>query len=315
MHAIGVDIGGTKIAAGVVDEDGTILAQTRRDTSPDDVAGIDKAIAEVYLELSGSYEIGAVGVAAAGFVSADRSSVLFAPNIAWRDYPLRQKVQAILGDDDVLIVVENDANAAGWAEFQFGAARDVDDMLMLTVGTGLGGAIVSDGKLVRGAWGVAAEIGHMRVVPGGHYCGCGHEGCWEQYASGSALVRDAQATVIIHPERATRLLELAGGNADKLTGPQVTQAAQEGDPLAVELLTELGRWVGEGAASADGAPRPRAHRRRRRRGGRGRPAAGTGPQGFAEQLSGRGHRPEAAIVVASMGNDAGLVGAADLARG
>ena len=178
MHAIGVDIGGTKIAAGVVDEDGTILAKTRRDTSPDDVAGIDKAIAEVYLELSGSYEIGAVGVAAAGFVSADRSSVLFAPNIAWRDYPLRQKVQAILGDEDVLIVVENDANAAGWAEFQFGAARDVDDMLMLTVGTGLGGAIVSNGKLVRGAWGVAAEVGHMRVVPGGHYCGCGHEGCW-----------------------------------------------------------------------------------------------------------------------------------------
>jgi len=143
MHAIGVDIGGTKIAAGVVDDDGTILAKTRRDTAPDDVAGIDKAIAEVYQELSGSYEVGAMGVAAAGFVSADRSSVLFAPNIAWRDYPLRQKVQAILGEDDVKIVVENDANAAGWAEFRFGAARDVDDMLMLTVGTGLGGAIVS----------------------------------------------------------------------------------------------------------------------------------------------------------------------------
>lgn len=315
MHAIGVDIGGTKIAAGVVDEDGTILAQTRRDTSPDDVAGIDKAIAEVYLELSGSYEVGAVGVAAAGFVSADRSSVLFAPNIAWRDYPLRQKVQAILGDEDVLIVVENDANAAGWAEFQFGAARDVDDMLMLTVGTGLGGAIVSNGKLVRGAWGVAAEIGHMRVVPGGHYCGCGHEGCWEQYASGSALVRDAQATVIINPERATRLLELAGGNVEKLTGPQVTQAAQEGDPLAVELLTELGRWVGEGAASATALLDPALIVVGGGVADAGELLLAPARKAFAEQLSGRGHRPEAAIVVASMGNDAGLVGAADLARG
>ncbi len=125
-----------------------------------------------------------MGLAAAGFVSADRSSVLFAPNIAWRDYPLRDRVAALLKDDGVTIVVENDANAAGWAEFRFGAGRDVEDMLLLTVGTGLGGAIVTDGKLVRGAWGVAAEIGHMRVVPGGHYCGCGHEGCWEQYASG-----------------------------------------------------------------------------------------------------------------------------------
>ncbi|MBO3084174.1 ROK family glucokinase [Cellulomonas fengjieae] len=313
MHAIGVDIGGTKIAAGVVDEDGTILAKTRRDTSPDDVAGIDQAIAEVYLELSGSYEVGAVGVAAAGFVSADRSSVLFAPNIAWRDYPLRQRVQAIL-QDDVMIVVENDANAAGWAEFQFGAARDVDDMLMLTVGTGLGGAIVSNGTLVRGAWGVAAEIGHMRVVPGGHYCGCGHEGCWEQYASGSALVRDAQATLIIQPERAARLLELAGDEVTKLTGPHVTQAAQEGDPLAVELLAELGRWLGEGAASATALLDPALIVV-----GGGVADAGDlllapARKAFDEQLSGRGHRPEAAIVVASMRNDAGMVGAADLAR-
>ena len=148
MHAIGVDIGGTKIAAGVVDEDGSILAQTRRDTSPDDAAGIDRAIADVYAELSESYEVSAMGLAAAGFVSADRSSVLFAPNIAWRDYPLRDRVAALV-QDDVTIVVENDANAAGWAEFRFGAGRDVDDMLMLTVGTGLGGAIVTDGKL---AW-------------------------------------------------------------------------------------------------------------------------------------------------------------------
>ena len=267
MHAIGVDIGGTKIAAGVVDEDGEILAQTRRDTSPDDAAGIDKAIADVYAELSQSYEVEAMGLAAAGFVSADRSSVLFAPNIAWRDYPLRERVAALL-QDDVRIVVENDANAAGWAEFRFGAGRDVDDMLMLTVGTGLGGAIVTDGKLVRGAWGVAAEIGHMRVVPGGHYCGCGHEGCWEQYASGSALVRDAQAAVIIQPDRAARLLELAGGDVDRLTGPQVTRARPGGRP-ARRRAARRARQVGRrGRSVGDGPARPGPDRRRRRRGRR-----------------------------------------------
>lgn len=312
MHAIGVDIGGTKIAAGVVDEEGVILAQTRVETSPDDVAGIDRAIAQVYRELSASYEVGAMGLAAAGFVAADRSGVLFAPNIAWRDYPLRDKVRALI-DDDLTIVVENDANAAGWAEFRFGAARDVDDMLLLTVGTGLGGAIVANGELVRGAWGVASEVGHMRVVPGGHYCGCGHEGCWEQYASGSALVRDAQAAVLREPERAERLLQLAG-DAEKIVGPQITQAAEEGDPLSIELLAELGRWLGEGAASATALLDPALIVV-----GGGVVAAGElllGParRGFAEQLSARGHRPEASFVAAAMGNDAGMVGAADLAR-
>ncbi|SFK02376.1 ROK family glucokinase [Cellulomonas sp. KH9] len=314
MHAIGVDIGGTKIAAGVVDDDGRILAQTRRDTDPDDVASIDAAIADVYRELAASYEVRQVGLAAAGFVASDRARVLFAPNIAWREYPLRDNVAALIGDPDVRVVVENDANAAGWAEFRFGVGRDVEDMVMLTLGTGLGGAIVSGGRLARGAWGAAAEIGHMRVVPGGHYCGCGHEGCWEQYVSGSALVRDAQAAAITHPEDAAGLLELAGGGPDAITGPLVTRAAQDGDPLALELLGEIGRWVGEGAASVAALLDPELFVI-----GGGVSAAGDlllvpARKAFGEQLSGRGHRPEAAIVVAAMGNDAGMVGAADLAR-
>ncbi|MBO0900119.1 ROK family glucokinase [Cellulomonas sp. zg-ZUI222] len=314
MHAIGVDIGGTKIAAGVVDDDGRILAQTRRDTDPDDVASIDAAIADVYRELTASYEVQQVGLAAAGFVASDRARVLFAPNIAWREYPLRDNVAALIGDPDVRVVVENDANAAGWAEFRFGVGRDVEDMVMLTLGTGLGGAIVSGGRLARGAWGAAAEIGHMRVVPGGHYCGCGHEGCWEQYVSGSALVRDAQAAAITHPELAAGLLELAGGGPDAITGPLVTRAAQDGDPLALELLGEVGRWVGEGAASVAALLDPELFVI-----GGGVSAAGDlllvpARKAFGEQLSGRGHRPEAAIVVAAMGNDAGMVGAADLAR-
>ena len=313
MHAIGVDIGGTKIAAGVVDEDGTILAQTRRATEPDDASSIDHAVAEVYAELSESYDVSAIGVAAAGFVNSARSTVLFAPNIAWRDYPLRDRVKALI-DDDVRVVVENDANAAGWAEFRFGVGRDVDDMLMLTVGTGLGGAVIVDGKLVRGAWGVAAEVGHMRVVPGGHYCGCGHEGCWEQYASGSALVRDAQAAIIVDAERGATLLGLAGGDPRDLTGPQITEAAQAGDPLAVQLLAQLGRWIGEGSADVAALLDPALVVI-----GGGVGAAGDlllqpARKAFADQLSARGHRPEAEIKLAAMGNEAGIVGAADLAR-
>jgi glucokinase len=313
MHAIGVDIGGTKIAVGVVDEAGQILAQVRRDTDADDVAGIDRAIAEACAELAKEHEVGAIGLAAAGFVSPDRTSVLFAPNIAWREYPLAARVGALLSLD-VPIVVENDANAAGWAEFRFGAARDATDMLMLTVGTGLGGAVVVDRELVRGKWGVAAEVGHMRVVPGGHYCGCGHEGCWEQYASGSALTRDARHAVIAQPHRAGRLLALAGGDPEEVSGPMVTTAAQEGDELAVELLANLGRWIGEGSASVAALLDPELIVI-----GGGVGAAGDlllTPirKAYESQLSALGHRPVAQIELAEHGNEAGIVGAADLAR-
>lgn len=314
MHALGVDIGGTKIAAGVVDDDGVILAQVRRATDPQDAANIDRAIADAYEELAGSYEIGAIGLAAAGFCSPDRQSVLFGPNIsAWREYPLAKRVSQLIGLP-IPVVVENDANAAGWAEFRFGAGREATDMVMLTVGTGLGGAIIMDGTLRRGRYGVAAEVGHMRVVPDGRFCGCGHAGCWERYASGSALVEAARAAVVAYPDRAGRLLDLAEGRPENLRGPDITAAAFEGDPLAIELFADLGRWLGEGAASMTALIDPEVIAI-----GGGVCAAGEvllGPtrEGFKRELSAQGHRPEAEIVLASMGNDAGIVGAADLAR-
>ncbi len=313
MYAVGVDIGGTKIAAGVVDGDGVIVAQARRDTSPHDADGIDRAIAEVVAEFATSYEFDAVGLAAAGFVSADRERVIFGPNIsAWRDYPLAAKVAALI-ERDVTVVVENDANAAGWAEFTFGAARDVQEMVMLTLGTGLGAAIVVGGELVRGASGFAAELGHVRVVPGGHLCGCGHRGCWEQYASGSALVREARREALENPERAWAILERADGVAAAITGPDVTAAAQAGDALAISLLGELGRWVGEGCASLAAVNDPELFVV-----GGGVIAAGdlvlgAARDAFVAALPAADYRPIAPIVAADMGNDAGIVGAAALA--
>jgi len=312
MLALGVDIGGTKIGAGVVDDEGRILAQTRVPTDAVEVANIDRAVARAYHELAEAYPIERVGVAAAGFVSSDRRTMSFAPNIAWRDYPLAERIEALIGG--VSVVVENDANAAGWAEFRFGAARHAEHMLMITLGTGLGGAVVTDGRLLRGWAGVAAEIGHMRVVPHGHVCGCGREGCWEQYAAGSALVREARAAAIRRPDEAVALVERSGGSIDAITGPVVTLAAQEGDPFAVELLADLGRWVGEGAAAVAALLDPQIVVI-----GGGVSAAGDlvlapARRAFLEQLSGRGHRPEAELAIAEMGNEAGIVGAADLAR-
>ncbi|MDE0572965.1 ROK family glucokinase [Demequina sp. B12] len=314
MHAVGVDIGGTKIAVGVVDDAGTILAKVRRPTQPENPESIDAAIADAVKELGQDYDFQAVGLAAAGFVSADRERVLFAPNIAWREYPLAARVAERTGRSDLRVVVENDANAAGWAEFAYGPARDASSMIMLTIGTGLGGAIISDGALVRGSAGFAAELGHVRVVPDGHPCGCGHRGCWEQYASGSALVREARRAATERPVRAAGLIRLAGGDPSMIAGPHVTESAADGDELGVELLHELGRWIGVGAASMSAVLDPEMYVI-----GGGVVAAGDmllGParDAYRGALPALGHRPVAPIVAASMGNDAGIVGAAALAR-
>jgi glucokinase len=313
MLAIGVDIGGTKIATGVVDDSGNIIDQVRVRTEASDPASIDAAIAESCQELMSRHEIGAIGIAAAGFVSSDRATVSFAPNIGWRDYPLAEKVRQLL-KTEIPIIVENDANAAGWAEFVFGAGRGSTDMLMLTIGTGLGGALIINGKLVRGKWGLAGEVGHMQIVPHGHTCGCGHEGCWEQYASGSALTKHARRAVVARPDLGKAIVEQAGGLDSKIKGPHVTAAAQAGDPFAIEIFQELGQWIGYGAASVAALVDPEIIVI-------GGGVADVGDlilqparNAFLNSLSALGHRPEARIEIAKGGNDAGMVGAADLAR-
>jgi glucokinase len=313
MYAIGVDIGGTKIGAGVVDADGTILAKTRVKTDATDGDAVDAAVVEVCRRLMADWAVDAVGLAAPGFIGSDRSTVLFTPNLPWRDHPLRAVVATQL-PAGVEVVVENDANAAGWAEFRFGVAKDVTDMVTLTLGTGLGGAVITNGALVRGSAGVAAEIGHLRVVQGGHPCGCGQSGCWEQYVSGSALERYAREAARDEPERAAALLEQAEGDWTAVKGKHVTRAAAVGDPLAIELLARIGTWLGTGAASVSALLDPALYVVGGGLSGAGELVMAPARAAFAANMSARGHHPEAAFAVAAMGNDAGIVGAADLAR-
>jgi glucokinase len=311
MDTIGVDIGGTKIAAGVVSDRGEVLAEVRRETPATDVGAIEAAVVDAVRELRELHAVEAVGVAAAGFVDAGRSVVTFAPNLAWRDEPLRADLERSLA---LPVVVENDANAAAWGEFAHGTGRDVSDMVLLTIGTGLGGGIVLGGRLLRGAAGFAGELGHVRVVPDGYRCGCGNRGCWEQYASGRALVREARDLARAGTPMAARLLELSSGDPDRIEGPQVTRAAQEGDPASVELLADLGRWIGEGAASIMAVLDSSMIVV-----GGGVSAAGDlllepARAAFRRQLTARGHRPDIPIELAQLGNDAGMIGVADLAR-
>ena len=187
MHAIGIDIGGTKVAGALVNEAGGILRLERRPTPAGDPAAIVDVVVELVTELAEGQQIVAAGVAAAGFIDATQSVVYYAPNINWRSEPFRERLAARLPGLDVTI--DNDANAAGWAEYRFGAGRGATDMTLLTIGTGVGGAVVADSRLLRGGFGAAGEIGHLRVVPDGLPCGCGALGCIEQYGSGRALQR------------------------------------------------------------------------------------------------------------------------------
>src|SRR6478752_1352187 len=282
--ACGIDVGGTKIAGGVVDEDGTIVEELRVESPATDAQAIEEAIAGLVTRLRERHPIESVGVGAAGYVDKARAVVLFDPN------------------------------AAAWGEFAFGAGHDADDLLLVTVGTGVGGGLVLDGEVYRGANGVGAEIGHMRVVPNGILCGCGKHGCFEQYASGSALVREARALAMSGAQIAQGMLRRAGGELDKITGPLITEAAQDGDAGARQQLSELGRWLGEGVASLTEILDPEVV------------VVGGGVSeaddlllepmrsAFAGQLVGRGFRPIPEIRKAELGNRAGLIGAADLSR-
>jgi glucokinase len=307
-RAVGIDVGGTRILGAVVDlDEGRVVERRTAPTPAGDPEAAVRAIVSVARHLVAGQGAVALGLGAAGMV--DRRGVMrYAPNIAWRELPLADLVGA---EVDVPVYVDNDANAAAWGEYRFGAGRGVEHMLMVTVGTGIGGGIVVGGELLRGAHGFAAEVGHVVVEPGGPRCGCGNLGCWEQVASGRAIGRLGREAARELP--GTRMLELAGGEPDRITGEVVTRAAREGDPIALRILGEVGRRLGEGIAGLVNVLDPELVVV-----GGGAVEAGElllGParRSFEETVQALRHRPPVRIVPAALGPEAGVVGAADLA--
>ncbi len=317
--SIGIDVGGTKIFAVAIDSsDSTILFESRADT-PDSadalIAGLAD-IVEVVSEAANAFSGDVtpadlnVGLGLPGIV--DSTGMLrAAPNLRCAiDVDVKSRLEAILGFP---VVVENDASCAAWAEATLGAGRGVRDMMLVTLGTGIGGGIVRSGELVRGAHGFAGEPGHMLVDPSGPTCTCGRSGCWERFASGSGLGWLGSRAAL--RGEAPGLLERVGGDAERIDGELVSEAAQSGDQGALDVFGEFSWWLAVGLANlanlldpelllvggglADCADlyleQTRVH--------------------FRELVLGGASRTGTGIEVATLGSRAGAVGAALLAIG
>lgn len=309
MLKVGIDIGGTKIAGGVVDAGGDIVEKLRVDT-PVDTRELADAVAAMARELSSRHEVSAVGVAAAGFIDKARATVYHAPNIDWHDEPLKAILEERIG---MPVTIENDANAAGWAEYRFGAGRGTRDMVMLTLGTGVGGAVVLDGTLIHGGHGIAGELGHTRFIRDGLKCGCGQSGCLEQYASGRALQRAANDIADRHPDDIGRRLARLREQKGAIKGPAVSRLVLDGDPGAIEALHRIATALGEACGGFQAVLDPELFVI-------GGGVAQLGDAlldpvrlAYETSLPGFGERPVARFAIAQLVNDAGIIGVADLA--
>ncbi|MEV5836718.1 ROK family protein [Nocardia sp. NPDC052112] len=307
---VGIDVGGTNIRASVVDGDGEVLDTVVAPT-PHSARALENALDRAVRELCRRHPIGAVGLAVAGFINADRSTVRFAPHLPWQDTPVAQRLTDRL---ELPVILEHDANAAMWAEYRFGAAAGGHNSVLVAIGTGIGAALLIDGELYRGTHGVAPELGHLQVVPQGRSCPCGKRGCWERYCSGPALVDTAIEMLATDPVHSTVLAREVLRDPGSLTGRRVAGAAQDGDPLAVAVMADFARWLGLGLAFVSDIFDP----------GLIVIAGGVSSSAplfldeareeYARAITGAGHRPLARIRTTQLGEAAGMIGAAELAR-
>lgn len=304
MVSIGVDIGGTRVRGALVDDQGRIVLKIERPT--DSEAGADGIPALISELLKESPDVLAIGVAVAGFIEQPSGRIAFAPNLAFHRPDLKTLIEQRWG---LPVLVENDANAAAWAEHRFGAGRGIDDMLMVTVGTGIGGGVVAGGRLYRGSRGFAAEFGHIPISIGGPQCACGNAGCLEAWASGTALGRLAQERSA--GRAGSEVLKLAAGDPEKITGAMVGQAAGIRDPYALELLAELGTRLGVGLAGLARAFDPEMIVVGGGVSEEGEALLGPARTELGRRFAGQVSPPK--LISAALGNDAGVVGAAHLA--
>ncbi|NNC17757.1 ROK family protein [Corallococcus exiguus] len=310
MPTLGIDLGGTFARAAVVDGKGEILASAKvavQDRKPQGVVETIAQAAEEAVKQSG-VKVDGCGVGAAGQIHKDTGVISVAPNLGWRDVPLAAMLTKRLGFD---VKVVNDLSAAAWGELHAGAGRGAHDILVVFVGSGVGSAIIADGRLVQGGGGVAGELGHIKVVPGGRLCGCGEHGCLEAYAGGHNLI--AQTKELLASGGSRVLETLAHDDPDTITPVTLETAAEAGDAKAKEIHDRAARFLALAVANYVTVLNPS---RLVLGGGVLTHCPGIKRQVLdgVQQWSSRVSREGLLIADAELGDDSGIIGAALLVK-
>jgi len=308
----GVDLGATKIETVLVDATGFVVSRERHPTNPE--KGAEGVIADIVscvlgCEAFAEHEGLALGIGVAGQVEVSKGLVRYGPNLGWREIPLREELEKELR---IPVVVTNDVRAALWGEWCHGAGKGVNDLVVLFVGTGIGGAVVSGGQVLEGCMGTAGELGHTTIIVDGRQCHCSNYGCLEAYAGGWAIAERAQEAVRKDSQAGQILIERAG-SIESITAVHVSQAFNSGDPLSRRLMNETAHYLGSGIVGIVNTFNPCLL------------ILGGGIiEGFPELIevveqSVRKYALEASVeqlkvVKAALGGDAGSIGAAVLAR-
>jgi glucokinase len=314
LPVVAVDLGGSKIAVAIISDDYRMLARERRPTLAEE--GVDSVINRVISSVrqiinSGNIslsQLGGISLAAAGAIDSQRRIITLSPNLpGWRDIPLGSIIEERLGIRTWLL---NDANAAALGEHHLGAGRGVDNLIYLTIGTGIGGAIIIDGKLYTGACGSAGEIGHMTIEVNGPRCDCGNFGCLEALASGRAIAREAKNRLSAGGR--SSLTEAVAGKVEDITAKEVATAAQQGDALANDVIKHIATYLGVGMVNLVNIFNPEMIVV----GGGVASMGGLLLEPARQVVKERAFPVSAAavrIVTTELGNDAGLLGAAHFA--
>lgn len=251
-YIIGVDLGGTNIVVGAMPEDGSreiafrslpTYAAQGADSVVERMAQMIEDVISVTMAETGAERgdfIG-IGIGAPGPLDRDNGIIITAPNLGWKMFPLRDRIQQAVG---LRTTLDNDANCATLGEWWTGAAKGARNVIGVTIGTGIGGGIVVDGRLYHGASDVAGEIGHMTIDSTGRRCGCGNYGCLEAYASGTAIADRAREALALETEGV--LMTMCEHKLERVTAQMVYKAANEGDPIAVDVVRETARFLGAG---------------------------------------------------------------------
>lgn len=305
---LGFDIGGTNMRVAAINARGEICDSASVAT-PESSADLDAGIIALVEQFRTKYDIGAVGLAVAGFLDPHCEIVRFAPHLPWRDRPVRDMLSRALS---LPVKLEHDANAAAWGEYRFGAAQQRDNWVLFALGTGIGATLMVNGEIYRGAYGTAPEFGHLTVVPQGRPCPCGKRGCLERYCSGTALEYSAAEFLELNPTHPTAMRELAVQGS--LSGKEVARLAGQGDSGAQTVFAEFSRWLGQALSLVADTVDPelivigggvsQAHELYLQS------AVGH----MKEQIVGAAYRPHPQVTTAQLGADAGMIGVADLAR-